>query len=78
MQRKVMYEPILNIGRITMPLPIVPLEQFLSLSTDEQVEKLKQWKMDYTSKGHSGCLGIQAFGPVLYASQEAANIREGR
>ena len=50
MQRKLMYEPILDIGRLTMPLPIVPLEQFLSLSTDEQVEKLKQWKMDYTLK----------------------------
>ncbi|MFC5652835.1 hypothetical protein ACFPYJ_27780 [Paenibacillus solisilvae] len=33
-----------------MPLPIMPLDNFLSLSTDEQVEKLKQWKMDYTLK----------------------------
>jgi hypothetical protein len=33
-----------------MPLPIMPLDDFLALTTDEQVEKLKQWKMDYTLK----------------------------
>ncbi|RAP75311.1 hypothetical protein [Paenibacillus montanisoli] len=33
-----------------MPLPIIPIDEFLALSTDEQVEKLKQWKMDYTLK----------------------------
>ena len=33
-----------------MPLPIMPLDDFLGLETDEQVEKLKQWKMDYTLK----------------------------
>lgn len=33
-----------------MPLPITPLDEFLSLSTDDQVDKLKQWKMDYTLK----------------------------
>ncbi|NBD23574.1 hypothetical protein [Paenibacillus glycinis] len=33
-----------------MPQPILPIEEFLALSTDEQVEKLKQWKMDYTLK----------------------------
>lgn len=33
-----------------MPVAIMPLEDFLKLTTDEQVEKLKQWKMDYTLK----------------------------
>ncbi|MBM7567357.1 hypothetical protein [Paenibacillus sacheonensis] len=33
-----------------MPQPILPIDDFLALSTDEQVEKLKQWKMDYTLK----------------------------
>lgn len=33
-----------------MPQPILPIDEFLALSTDEQVEKLKQWKMDYTLK----------------------------
>ncbi|MFC4811434.1 hypothetical protein [Paenibacillus sp. GCM10023250] len=33
-----------------MPQPIVPIDEFLTLTTDEQVEKLKQWKMDYTLK----------------------------
>ncbi|SDX66383.1 hypothetical protein [Paenibacillus sp. CF384] len=33
-----------------MPLPIIPIDEFLALSTDDQVEKLKQWKMDYTLK----------------------------
>ncbi|WP_219835837.1 hypothetical protein [Paenibacillus sp. R14(2021)] len=33
-----------------MPQPIIPIDEFLALSTDEQVEKLKQWKMDYTLK----------------------------
>lgn len=29
---------------------MLPLDEFLQLSTDEQVEKLKRWKMDYTLK----------------------------
>lgn len=29
---------------------MLPLDNFLQLSTDEQVEKLKRWKMDYTLK----------------------------
>lgn len=29
---------------------MMPLEDFLQLGTDEQVEKLKRWKMDYTLK----------------------------
>lgn len=29
---------------------MLPLDEFLKLSTDEQVEKLKRWKMDYTLK----------------------------
>ncbi|MDQ0115736.1 hypothetical protein [Paenibacillus harenae] len=29
---------------------MIPLDEFLELSTDEQVEKLKRWKMDYTLK----------------------------
>ncbi|QAY66896.1 hypothetical protein [Paenibacillus protaetiae] len=29
---------------------ILPLDDFLQLSADEQVEKLKRWKMDYTLK----------------------------
>lgn len=29
---------------------MLPLDDFLQLSTDEQVEKLKRWKMDYTLK----------------------------
>lgn len=33
-----------------MPQPILPIDEFLALTTDEQVEKLKQWKMDYTLK----------------------------
>lgn len=33
-----------------MPQPILPIDEFLALSTDDQVEKLKQWKMDYTLK----------------------------
>ncbi|MBO7748746.1 hypothetical protein I8J29_31710 [Paenibacillus sp. MWE-103] len=33
-----------------MPQPILPIDEFLALETDEQVEKLKQWKMDYTLK----------------------------
>jgi hypothetical protein len=33
-----------------MPEKMLPLEQFLKLDTDEQVEKLKRWKMDYTLK----------------------------
>jgi len=33
-----------------VPLPIMPLDDFLKLTTDEQVEKLKQYKMDYTLK----------------------------
>ncbi|QHW30824.1 hypothetical protein GZH47_08145 [Paenibacillus rhizovicinus] len=33
-----------------MPQPILPIDEFLALSTEEQVEKLKQWKMDYTLK----------------------------
>jgi hypothetical protein len=33
-----------------MALAIKPLEQFLELETDEQVENLKRWKMDYTLK----------------------------
>lgn len=38
------------LGGQIMPLAIMPLEDFLKLTTDEQVEKLKQWKMDYTLK----------------------------
>ncbi|MHA6480606.1 hypothetical protein ACX1C1_01510 [Paenibacillus sp. strain BS8-2] len=33
-----------------MPEKMLPLEEFLELTTDEQVEKLKRWKMDYTLK----------------------------
>ena len=33
-----------------MPEKMLPLDEFLELSTDEQVEKLKRWKMDYTLK----------------------------
>ncbi|SEO14974.1 hypothetical protein [Paenibacillus sp. OV219] len=33
-----------------MPIAIIPIDAFLALSSDEQVEKLKQWKMDYTLK----------------------------
>lgn len=33
-----------------MPEKMLPLDDFLKLSTDEQVEKLKRWKMDYTLK----------------------------
>lgn len=33
-----------------MPEKMLPLDEFLKLSTDEQVEKLKRWKMDYTLK----------------------------
>ncbi|MDQ6420081.1 hypothetical protein RB620_11600 [Paenibacillus sp. LHD-117] len=33
-----------------MPEKMMPLEEFLELTTDEQVEKLKRWKMDYTLK----------------------------
>ncbi|CAM4020559.1 hypothetical protein L1N85_12265 [Paenibacillus alkaliterrae] len=33
-----------------MPEKMLPLDDFLQLSTDEQVEKLKRWKMDYTLK----------------------------
>ncbi|MBH5320012.1 hypothetical protein I6N90_19610 [Paenibacillus sp. GSMTC-2017] len=33
-----------------MPEKMLPLDDFLLLSTDEQVEKLKRWKMDYTLK----------------------------
>ncbi|QHT59952.1 hypothetical protein GXP70_08290 [Paenibacillus lycopersici] len=33
-----------------MPQPILPIDEFLALQTEEQVEKLKQWKMDYTLK----------------------------
>ncbi|MBD2872365.1 hypothetical protein [Paenibacillus arenilitoris] len=29
---------------------MLPLDEFLQLSTDEQVERLKRWKMDYTLK----------------------------
>ncbi|EFM10520.1 conserved hypothetical protein [Paenibacillus curdlanolyticus YK9] len=29
---------------------IIPLDDFLQLETEEQVEKLKRWKMDYTLK----------------------------
>ncbi len=29
---------------------MLPLEEFLKLSTDEQVENLKRWRMDYTLK----------------------------
>ncbi|MCA0756677.1 hypothetical protein KP806_16595 [Paenibacillus sp. N4] len=29
---------------------MLPLDEFLKLGTDEQVEKLKRWKMDYTLK----------------------------
>jgi hypothetical protein len=35
---------------LKVPQPILPLDDFLALSTDEQVEKLKQWKMNYTLK----------------------------
>ncbi|ANY67499.1 hypothetical protein SAMN04487969_110129 [Paenibacillus algorifonticola] len=33
-----------------MPETIMPLDDFLQLNSDEQVEKLKRWKMDYTLK----------------------------
>lgn len=33
-----------------MPEKMLPLDEFLKLSTEEQVEKLKRWKMDYTLK----------------------------
>ncbi|MFD0588888.1 hypothetical protein ACFQZE_12875 [Paenibacillus sp. GCM10027627] len=33
-----------------MPEKMLPLDEFLQLTTDEQVEKLKRWKMDYTLK----------------------------
>ncbi|MCR2803454.1 hypothetical protein [Paenibacillus soyae] len=33
-----------------MPEKMLPLDEFLQLSTEEQVEKLKRWKMDYTLK----------------------------
>ncbi|MHA7967485.1 hypothetical protein ACX93W_25515 [Paenibacillus sp. CAU 1782] len=33
-----------------MPEKMLPLDEFLKLETDEQVEKLKRWKMDYTLK----------------------------
>ncbi|WP_042170798.1 hypothetical protein [Paenibacillus gorillae] len=33
-----------------MPEQIIPLDDFLKLDSDEQVEKLKRWKMDYTLK----------------------------
>ncbi|MDF2836867.1 MAG: hypothetical protein K0Q63_2507 [Paenibacillus sp.] len=33
-----------------MPEKMMPLDEFLELTTDEQVEKLKRWKMDYTLK----------------------------
>lgn len=33
-----------------MKTQILPLDEFLQLSTDEQVENLKRWKMDYTLK----------------------------
>ncbi|RJX38757.1 hypothetical protein D3P09_14565 [Paenibacillus pinisoli] len=33
-----------------MPEKMLPLDEFLQLSSDEQVEKLKRWKMDYTLK----------------------------
>lgn len=33
-----------------MPEKMMQLDDFLQLDTDEQVEKLKRWKMDYTLK----------------------------
>ncbi|GLX66284.1 hypothetical protein [Paenibacillus glycanilyticus] len=33
-----------------MPEAIMPLDDFLQLSSEEQIEKLKRWKMDYTLK----------------------------
>lgn len=33
-----------------MPEKMLPLDEFLQLDTEEQVEKLKRWKMDYTLK----------------------------
>lgn len=33
-----------------MPETIMPLDDFLQLDAEEQVEKLKRWKMDYTLK----------------------------
>ncbi|OMF22357.1 hypothetical protein BK133_26545 [Paenibacillus sp. FSL H8-0548] len=33
-----------------MPEKMLPLDDFLQLNTDDQVEKLKRWKMDYTLK----------------------------
>lgn len=33
-----------------MPETIMPLDDFLQLSADEQVENLKRWKMNYTLK----------------------------
>ncbi|WP_336789428.1 hypothetical protein [Paenibacillus sp. MMO-177] len=33
-----------------MPEAIMPLDDFLQLNAEEQIEKLKRWKMDYTLK----------------------------
>ncbi|WP_168119753.1 hypothetical protein [Paenibacillus sp. HB172176] len=33
-----------------MPEKMLPLDEFLQLDTETQVEKLKRWKMDYTLK----------------------------
>lgn len=36
--------------RIIMSSTIIPLDDFLKLDTEEQIENLKRWKMDYTLK----------------------------
>jgi len=33
-----------------MSSTIIPLDEFLKLETDDQIESLKRWKMDYTLK----------------------------
>jgi hypothetical protein len=44
------YQRLSRLEDLIVPQPILPLDDFLALSTDEQVEKLKQWKMNYTLK----------------------------
>jgi len=37
-------------GGYIMTGPIIPLDEFLKLEKEEQVERLKRWKMEYTLK----------------------------
>lgn len=39
-----------NVGGSSMSEKMLPLEEFLKLTSDEQVENLKRWKMTYTLK----------------------------